>query len=164
MVALAVAAILVAIAVPSYRAIVTRNAVAASVNEYIGALHLARSEAVTRGVDVAVCKSADAASCTGSGGWEQGWIVFDDSQGNFTSASYTPTNAEVLRVGNGLKQATVRGNANVDDSISFNPNGFAFGSAGTIRVCGKDGDSRTDIVIAPSGRVRSTENNGGKCP
>jgi type IV fimbrial biogenesis protein FimT len=43
---------------------------------------LARSEALKRNTRVTVCKSADGAACTNAGNWDQGWIVFDDPNGD----------------------------------------------------------------------------------
>jgi len=45
-------------------------------------IDLAQSEAIRRNVRVVLCKSGDGASCAATGGWEQGWIVFHDANGN----------------------------------------------------------------------------------
>jgi len=71
----AIAGIVMAIGVPSFQSITTNNRIAANTNEFITALNLARSEAVKRAAAVSVCKSADGATCTTSGDWDQGWIV-----------------------------------------------------------------------------------------
>jgi len=86
MIVVAIAGIVMAIGVPSFQSITTTNRIAANTNELITALNLARSEAVKRSAAVSVCKSADGAICTTSGDWDQGWIVYVDS------------NDEVLRV------------------------------------------------------------------
>ena len=75
MIVVAIAGIVMAIGVPSFQSITTNNRIAANTNEFITALNLARSEAVKRGAAVSVCKSADGATCTTSGDWDQGWIV-----------------------------------------------------------------------------------------
>lgn len=76
MIVVAIAGIVMAIGVPSFQSITTTNRIAANTNELITALNLARSEAVKRGTDVSVCKSADGSTCTTSGDWDQGWIVY----------------------------------------------------------------------------------------
>lgn len=75
MITLAVLAILLAIAVPSYQNLVVNNRMASQANDLISALSLGRSEAVKRAANVTVCASSDSATCTGT--WAQGWIVRD---------------------------------------------------------------------------------------
>ena len=99
MIVVAIAGIVMAIGVPSFQSITTNNRIAANTNEFITALNLARSEAVKRGAAVSVCKSANGATCTTSGDWDQGWIVimvddpnpplrvFDSLGGNTTLTS-----------------------------------------------------------------------------
>src|SRR3990167_3640035 len=47
----------------------------AAVNELMGNLNLARSESIKRGSRIAICRSQDGISCSGTG-WNEGWIVF----------------------------------------------------------------------------------------
>jgi len=79
MVALAVAAILVTLAVPSYQRLVVDARMTAQANEFLTMMHFARSEAVKRNATVTMCKSDDGAACATSGTWAQGWMVFVDS-------------------------------------------------------------------------------------
>ena len=83
-VTVAIAAIVLTLGVPSFQEIINNNRLTAGANELVGALHLARSEAVKRNVRVTLCKSADGAVCTTSGGYQQGWIVFVDPNSNGT--------------------------------------------------------------------------------
>lgn len=92
MVAVAIVAILAAVAVPGMRDFVHANRLAAQSNELLGALALARSEAVKRGANVSVCRSADGATCGGA--WSDGWIVVLDT----AASGAVPVVAEVLRV------------------------------------------------------------------
>lgn len=80
MVAVAVLAILLAIAVPSFNDATLGSKLTAYANSLVGSAGLARSEALKRNSAVTICKSNQAASppsstCNASGGWEQGWIV-----------------------------------------------------------------------------------------
>jgi type IV fimbrial biogenesis protein FimT len=75
LVTMAVAAILIAIAVPSYRTFMMNSRMVSQANDLITALNMARSEAVKRGANVTVCASSNGATCTG--GWAQGWVVLD---------------------------------------------------------------------------------------
>ena len=72
MVALAVAMIVLGMGVPSFRSLIQTNATATEVNNLATALHLARSEAVGRGVEVTL-------SPLGGGNWANGWVVGIDS-------------------------------------------------------------------------------------
>jgi type IV fimbrial biogenesis protein FimT len=78
MTALAVLAILVALAAPSFRTFTSNNHVTAVNNDLITALNLARSEATRRSVPVSICASADGATCGTAGNWSTGWIVFQN--------------------------------------------------------------------------------------
>ena len=82
LVTLAVVAIMLAMTVPGFQAMLTGNAIASLSNEFVAALHLTRSEAIKRGTRVTLCKSANSTApvpvCGGSD-WQDGWIIFVDS-------------------------------------------------------------------------------------
>ena len=82
LITLAVLAITISFGVPKISTIAHSNRLAAASNSLSGSLALARSQAITRNQKVIMCKSADGYSCTKKGGWEQGWIVFIDENGN----------------------------------------------------------------------------------
>lgn len=67
MVTLAVAAILAMIAVPSFKHILVETNLSGINNDLVGDLQYARTEAVSRQVDVAVAQSG--------GSWQNGWTV-----------------------------------------------------------------------------------------
>ena len=64
MITLAIAVILLTIGVPSFNTAIKNNRLTTATNDLVAVLNLARSEAVTRGLRVTVCKSADQATCT----------------------------------------------------------------------------------------------------
>ncbi|MDP1645342.1 MAG: GspH/FimT family pseudopilin [Thiobacillus sp.] len=109
LITLAVAAILVTIAVPSFQTFVLNNRMASQANDLITAITLARSEAVKRAANVTVCASSNGTSCTG--GWAQGWIVRD--------AAGTPIRVQQALVG----ASTLTGGTNVASSITFTSSG-----------------------------------------
>ena len=76
---LAISGILLGLAVPVTGNLVAENRVSGQINALRGAIALTRSEAITRQEDVVICKSADQQTCTRQGSWEQGYIVFVDS-------------------------------------------------------------------------------------
>jgi type IV fimbrial biogenesis protein FimT len=84
MVALAVGTIILAIGLPSFMGLLSTNQMAGYSNDLVGAIRLARSEAVKRASSVTVCASnADQTNCSDND-WINGWIVFidDDADGS----------------------------------------------------------------------------------
>ena len=155
LVTIAVAAILLAIAIPSYLGMVQRNTIAANANDLVGDFNYARSEAVTRGQPVNVGASSNQTSCCG-GNWDEGWIIFAPAAG--TTA---PTNDNILRV-----HGRLDGTINVGFSrgtgtpVVFDANGFARTSNGTFTVTSNDTSDSTQIRIATSGRIERLEARG----
>jgi len=60
------------------------NQIVAQTNALVSALMLARSEATKRGQRVSVCGNDGSSVCSGNSTWNNGWIVFTDSDGNGT--------------------------------------------------------------------------------
>ena len=157
LVTIAVAAILLAIAIPSYRSVVQRNAMAATVNDLVGALNYARSQSVTRGTPVFICKSEDQANCTEGGGWEQGWLIFAPLPG----AAAEPSRDNILRVRSPLEgQISISGNRNISSRVAFDANGFAMGSIGTFTATAQTSDEDTLVVLAGTGQITTLKQAG----
>lgn len=83
MVTLAVALILILLGVPAYDRMMANNRVSGQTNVFVTALTSARSEALGRGLPVAVCAKAsnDPADtdCGSAANWTNGWQVFLDT-------------------------------------------------------------------------------------
>lgn len=77
MITLVVMAILAVMAAPSIGDAIQRNRVAGQANEFAAALGFARSEAIRRNGQVAICASADQSNCSGE--WSDGWVVYADA-------------------------------------------------------------------------------------
>lgn len=85
MVAMAIAIVVLAIGVPSFVGMMSTNQAAGYANDLVGAIRLARSEAVKRADSVTICASnAGQTGCSGQN-WQNGWIVFvdDDADGTY---------------------------------------------------------------------------------
>lgn len=93
MVVIAVAAILLALAVPSFADVTTRNRIAGQANDFIAGVNYARSEAIRLGGTSGICASSDGTTC--SGDWTDGWLVWSDADRD--GALDSP--GEVLRIG-----------------------------------------------------------------
>jgi type IV fimbrial biogenesis protein FimT len=82
MVVITVAAVLMAIAVPSYKYVTTSNRIAGEINGLMGDLQFARYEAIKEGLSVTICPvaSATAVTCTATTSWGSGgWIVLPNA-------------------------------------------------------------------------------------
>jgi type IV fimbrial biogenesis protein FimT len=85
MVVLGITALLTAMAVPQFQDLAMRRAAESHIATLAGYIRLARSEAMSRGVPVTLCRSdapeAAAPSCSGGApatGWASGWLMFID--------------------------------------------------------------------------------------
>jgi len=76
LVALAVLTIISIATVPGFSSVVRDIRMSSSVNELAHSLHRARQNARVTGVATAVCGSADGQQCQANGHWENGWLVF----------------------------------------------------------------------------------------
>ena len=125
MVVTGIVAILLGIAIPSYKYLTTSYRLSAEMNNLSGDLQYARAEAVKEGNAATVCVSADGANCTGGTNWNVGWIVFSDLNGN---AAVDP-NDRVLRVQNAFN-GTTPDSANGVTSYTYNREGFVTSAGG----------------------------------
>jgi type IV fimbrial biogenesis protein FimT len=130
MVVSAIVAILLGIAIPSYKYISTSYRMSAEVNGLLGDLQFARGEALKEGNGVTACVSANGLTCTGGGNWAPGWIVFSDPNSNAT----VDAGERVLKV-----QAAFTGTVpdtfnatNAVTAVTFNREGFATTAAGFV--------------------------------
>ncbi len=82
MVVTGIVAVLLGIAIPSYKYLTLSYRLSAEMNNLSGDLQYARAEAIKEGNPATVCVSANGTSCTGGTNWNVGWIVFSDLNGN----------------------------------------------------------------------------------
>lgn len=80
---LSIAMVLIAVAVPSFKTVMTTNTLATTANTISASIALAKSEAVTRGKRVSICPSRNTNDaepvCDIDGHWSDGWVVFIDT-------------------------------------------------------------------------------------
>ena len=79
---LSISAILTTTAIPAFSGLVHRTRLTTEINTFVGHLHYTRSEAIKRGIRTIMCRSSDGESCERTAGWEEGWIIFADYNGN----------------------------------------------------------------------------------
>lgn len=68
-------AIITAIGVPSFEAILARSRQSIEINALFHAFHQARKESIMRRKAVTLCSSRDGRTCSGSSDWSSGWIM-----------------------------------------------------------------------------------------
>ena len=129
MVTVSMMAIVLALGVPAFKDTVRNSNLISSINMFIASLTYARSEAVKNGVYVTVRKT----SSSDAVGWEGGWQVFTDVDGNGVFDSATD---QVLRTYPPLKtNLTLRGNGTIlPTRISFKPSGES-NTFGSFALC-----------------------------
>lgn len=152
---LAIAAIVIGIAAPSFSSMIQDNRLSSQSLDFISALNLARSEAIKRGTQVTLCKSNDESSCTTAGNWAQGWIVFVDTDGDNTRKAAVGSPEIILRVHGPLSgNNTLTGNRNVAQHIAYIPSGRS-NQVGTLSLCDprKSDDKSKAIRINFTGRA-----------
>jgi len=156
--ALGILAVVMLIAVPGIASMGNGMKLSAMSNDLMSHLYLARGESIKRHGRVALCKSADGVSCTSTGGWEQGWIVFHDSDNNGVRDAGEPLVARMEALPPGWHLA---GNSAVARYISFHPTGTtklvsgAF-QAGTLTLCRESAHATEarQVVLSAVGRPR----------
>jgi len=128
-VAMAIVAILVSLAGPSFTSVTNSNRIAGEVNGLLGDLQYARAEAVKEGLFATVCASTNGTTCSGANAWQSGWIVFSDVNGNAT----VDGGDAILRVQRAFTSTDTFVPNPAVAAITFNREGFAnnFG-AGTL--------------------------------
>ena len=142
---LSIAAILATMAVPSFKQVMMNNRMATQVNELVGALMLTRNEAIKQKSKVTLCKSSNGSSC-GATGWEDGWVMFVDADGDHDIDS----GEDILRI-----YAALPGDStltwNNGNHIIFKPDGSS--TNGTFKLCDSRGASKSHaVVISNTGR------------
>lgn len=151
MITLAVAAILAMIAVPSFKHILISTNLANINNDLVGDLQYARTEAVSKQVDVAVSASA--------GSWQNGWTV---SIAPATTAAGAV--ATVLRHHAAIPAQYVV-NAAAATNVAYTPQGSPTASAGTCFTISAPNNTNNPpryLQVLPAGMLQQTT--GGSSP
>lgn len=130
MVGISIAALSLAVGVPSFESLRTRSDRSSAMIELISAARLARSEAALRGSVYTLCASADGTTCSRSADWSTGWIVFADPDANGAVANQTDVVKVVTFVN---PQFTLTADNDIGGSITFGTFGYATPSYGQLK-------------------------------
>jgi type IV fimbrial biogenesis protein FimT len=157
MFALAMLAVLVAMATPSYREYTRESRATGAQNDLITALNVARSEALRRGVPVSVCASTNASACSGASDWSKGWFVFTDASGSVGDFDADDT---VLQQWSGYSADLVVTGTGTLPYVRYLPGGMLDAASApslTLYVTGCKGPKKRTISIALPGFVSNAK-------
>jgi type IV fimbrial biogenesis protein FimT len=154
LVAVALAAVLLTMGVPGYRAWIADEQLMNHARLLAASMQFARSEAIKRGHRVNLCKSADGLQCADAGRWDQGFIL----HGDFDRTGEVDGPDTILRFEPAPKDILVSANRPLQDYVSYTSFGHARMLSGalqmgTFTVC-KPGRRAVEVVLVASGRVR----------
>jgi type IV fimbrial biogenesis protein FimT len=166
MVTVAVAAILLVIAVPSFNTIINSNRLTTAANTLVNALNTARMEAIKRNASVQFCSN----STTNNTGDTLG-LGCGTGSGAVVVQTTSSTSTTVLGSAAGLS-TPVQLSGNIT-AIRFNSQGIGYqagttstpfsGSVATLCVAGLRGNNRI-VVGMTTGTVITTTPGSGSCP
>jgi type IV fimbrial biogenesis protein FimT len=142
-----------AIAAPSFTEMIKNNRISSSVNDFVAALQFAKAEAVARVNPVTICiRNNDGTACAGGGGWQQGWIVFSDLDGNgaVDNDDRVLLNHEALD-----RRITFGGTAGVSTQVTYRPSGTTSINNTEVLIICDDRDfarSAKGVLVTITGR------------
>jgi type IV fimbrial biogenesis protein FimT len=155
--AMALLGILVSLAAPAMSGLKARHQLQGQAEAFFDSLVLARSEALRRQMRVSVCAQATESQCDALGRWQQGWLVFVDTNHNGLRDSQ-----ELLLEARGPVPLAVQVivTNTVTSYFSYNAEGrsaTAGGAfmSGTWRFCRADSGQGWRVVVNALGRPRT---------
>jgi type IV fimbrial biogenesis protein FimT len=164
-VVMSIVAILLSIAIPSYKYVTNSNRIAAEGNGLLGDLQYARAEAIKEGQSVTVCIAAVTPSntcATASNSWASGWIIFSDVNGN---AAVDPGDI-VLRSSPAFTGTDTFTASGTTGAFTFNREGFAAGLTATVvtlHAVPTNNQSTRCLSVSAVGMMAITKYDGTTC-
>src|SRR5450830_1661020 len=163
MMVMAIAAVLIAIVVPSFRSAVQTATTTREINAFVGDLGFARAEAIKEGVPMTMCASTNGTTCSGANNWQTGWIIYPNpgltsktivplrKQGAFTSTdTFKADNANTFAINFSIEGFTM--------SLLANPVTFILQTAPVTASLTKC------VAINIAGRHVNQKSGTGNCP
>jgi len=172
MIVIAMMGVLMAVGIPSFKAMLTTNEMADTTNELVLSIRKARAAAISSGRNTIVCSSTDGQTCSGAAGnWNKGWLVMVDRN---IDGSYLIANDELLWVHQLKSNTTITitpspttATAGVindfTDTVNFSYSGeLDAGTPGEFHLCsgvGGGGFQRREISVSVGGEASLFKNN-----
>jgi len=147
LVTLAIVSILMGVAIPSMRNIISSSRLTTQANSMVGALTVARSEAAKRNKIIVVRKVG--------GSWASGWQVFEDVNDSDHIYNATgDTDDKLIQTYEAITGSTI--NTTFPNYIAYRPDGRSNLIGGSFYICSPaESTAFRRIVIANSGRIRT---------
>lgn len=163
MVAIAIAGVLTAIAIPSFQSVLMSMRLTSYANELVATTMLARSTAINQNAPVVMCQSSDGATCGNGSNWEAGYVVLCTSNDSKVCTNTPGPSATRIvlksqaRAANGWKITGA-------SSIQFESSGSGATTASLI-VCRSQplGTNERVVRISPTGRSSVSKTADGVC-
>jgi type IV fimbrial biogenesis protein FimT len=145
MITVLIIGVILAAGIPNMREYRQNSRMTATANDLHAAFHLARSEASRAKTNITVCASANsmAAGADCGGTWDQGYIVFVDTDGNIATGGVNET---ILRAHPAIREGVTLKIANSADYFSFAATGLGRANVGgnpalsQVVMCDKRGN------------------------
>ncbi|MEZ5572001.1 MAG: GspH/FimT family pseudopilin [Halioglobus sp.] len=167
MIVLVVLAIMISVSAPLMQDLVHSNQLRSEASRFLGAINLARSEAVMRNQPVSICPSAmaitGAPEC--SGNYADGWIVFANADRDKVVDLATDQVLQVFEgIPSGYRLTNRSGTRDAFELINYLPDGSS-PSNRTLLFCPPPGAAvpNLSVVINIVGRARLV-GGWGECP
>lgn len=151
--AVAILAVLLTLAAPSYATLVGRTHVRAARSALNASLSQGRLASVSRGMHVVACPSEGQDGCDRTTRWQHGWIAFVDADRDGERSADEPLVVAAQALPDGVAIVTSGGRLDVD----FQPDGTAGGSNLSLTICDRAAGAQAalQLVVSNAGRTRN---------
>jgi len=151
LISLAVISILSVSGISQFAHSLQENRMASEINQFIAALHLARSEAVKHGRRIVLCPSKDGSRCGNSRDWVHGWLLFASEDRERDAYEL------LLQAGNPLATGIRLQSSNHRKRIVYQQDGSSGGSNTSFTFCDTHKRAKPRVIcLSNSGRPRLT--------
>ena len=168
LVTIAIAAIVIGIAIPSFTALISSTRLYTHTRQLFNTLLMTRSRAITSGFRCILCPSLDGEVCHNDNKWHHRLILFEDRNGN---GAREVDGEPLVYASEPVKQLYIYSGSSFDASgarkkVSYYPAGHAYGSTNTLTLCDKRQAAQPRLILQSNfGRPRiSTRRADGSTP
>jgi type IV fimbrial biogenesis protein FimT len=152
-IAMAIAALLASIAIPSWQSARASAYAGKARTEMLETIMAAVRHSALAGAEVVLCHPTDdsVGQCANTTNWTNGWAVFADLNGNRLREPHEPVVHRQAAIAGGVRIWTTEGRTR----LVFQPNGGNAGSNVTFTLCDDRGPAKAvTFVLANDGRMR----------
>ena len=151
----AIAALILAFAVPSFSSMLQETRLSTTLNSLVHGLQLARSEAIKRQRTIVICKGGPETGCDNQRSWDSGWLIFVDIDRNHDVSPNEPMiwSHPALNDRTSIAFSAFP----TDNYVVYYPSGAA-SSNGTFTFCDDRGNNAAKaLILAKTGRLRVSD-------